>query len=237
MKRPYIVCHMMIALDGKISGEFMNTEQAEAGNREYERVNRFYAPQAWVNGRITIDENFTFYRKPDLEQNPTIYPREDFIADVSAQSFIVAIDTTGKLGWETNYVEYAGRPKAYVIEVLTNKVSDAYLSFLRKKNISYVFAGDEKLSCTTLVQKLRSEFGIETLKLSGGGKINYSFLQEGIIDELSLIIVPVADGANDTPTLFERSSHVLKSIPYAFTLKSVETTDSGCIWVRYNKGE
>lgn len=26
MNRPYIVCHMMTALDGKITGPFMNTE-------------------------------------------------------------------------------------------------------------------------------------------------------------------------------------------------------------------
>lgn len=233
MKRPYIFCHMLMSLDGKITGDFMDTDQADAGNQEYERVNRIYAPQAWVNGRITIDENFTFYRKPDLEEPVTIYPHDDFVADVPEQSFIVAIDASGKLGWEKNYVEYAGRPKAYVIEALTNRVSDAYLSFLRKRNISYVFAGDNDLSCTLLVQKLHSLFGIEKLKLSGGGTINWSFLQEGIVDELSLIIAPVVDGAIDTPTLFERSAQIFKSVPIAFTLKSVEAVSGGCLWARY----
>ena len=42
-----------------------------------------------------------------------------------------------------NYVEYAGRPKAYVIEILTEQVSDAYLTFLREKEISYIFAGTD----------------------------------------------------------------------------------------------
>ncbi len=41
---PKIVCHMMTALDGKITGPFMDTEIAEIVGEEYERTNNTYRP-------------------------------------------------------------------------------------------------------------------------------------------------------------------------------------------------
>lgn len=232
MDRPYIICHMETALDGKITGPYMDTPEAESASEEYERVNRFYHPQAWVNGRVTIDENFTFYKKPELSDCTEDIPKKDFVAE-KAESYIVAIDPSGRLGWERNYVEYAGRPKAYVIEVLTEQAGTAYLAFLRKLHISYIFAGETELNCTLAVQKLKALFGIERLKLSGGGVINWSFAKEGLIDELSVIVAPVADGAPDTPTLFERRPGDDFSGSVSFTLKSAEAAKDGCVWLRY----
>lgn len=232
MDRPYIICHMVTALDGKITGAYMETPEAESASEEYERINQFYHPQAWVNGRVTIDENFTFYKEPELPDNAPAFPKEDFVAQ-RAGNYIVAIDPSGQLGWEKNYVEYAGRPKAYVIEVLTEQVDNAYLAFLREQDISYIFAGEKAISCELAVQKLKSLFEIERLKLSGGGVINWSFAQEGLIDELSLIIAPAADGAPDTPTLFERRPDIPFNGSVSFSLKSVEAAKDGCVWLRY----
>ncbi|WP_425436675.1 hypothetical protein [Paenibacillus donghaensis] len=39
--------------------------------------------------------------------------------------------------------------------------------------------------------------------MEGGGFINGSLLSEGIIDELSRVLVPIADGASNSVTLFE----------------------------------
>ena len=233
MDRPYIICHMMTSLDGKITGPFMDTDAAGEAAEEYERINRFYAPQAWVNGRVTIDENFTFNAEPELDPHAPAYPREDYAALVGAESYLVAIDPHGRLGWQSNFVEYANRPKAYVIEVLTESVSDTYLDFLQKKHISYIFAGEDGLNCTIVVQKLKKLFGIQRLKLSGGGLVNWSFMQEGLLDELSLLLVPAADGERDTPSLFQRAEYLPVVPPAVFTLKAMEQTKGNGVWLRY----
>ena len=71
MNRPYTICHMLSALDGKIAGPFMDCSAMDPINEEYERINESYHPQAWLCGRVTTDENFTFYRKPELEEITT----------------------------------------------------------------------------------------------------------------------------------------------------------------------
>ena len=46
---------------------------------------------------------------------------KDFVAENDADDYIVAIDADGILSWDGGYVEKKGRPRAHVIEVLTEK--------------------------------------------------------------------------------------------------------------------
>lgn len=55
--KPRIICHMMTAVDGKITGPFMDTNAATIVSEEYERTNDFYSPDAWLCGRVTTEEN------------------------------------------------------------------------------------------------------------------------------------------------------------------------------------
>ncbi|WP_221404984.1 dihydrofolate reductase family protein [Apibacter adventoris] len=118
--------------------------------------------------------------------------------------------------------------------MLTGKSSNAYKDFLRRLNISYIIAGDENLDCALASEKLYELFGIETLMLSGGGYINGSFLNEGLIDELSLVVAPVTDGSPDTVTLFGRAGCLPEKPPVEFSLLAVEQLAGDCVWLRYS---
>lgn len=233
MNRPYIVCHMMTALDGKITGPYMNTAAIKGPAQEYERTNASYRPQAWLCGRVTTDENFTFYKKPALDENAPTVPQGDYVAVEGAGMYYVSVDASGRIGWASNTLKYEDRPAAHVIEVLTEKASNAYRAFLRRMEISYIVAGKNQLDCQLAAEKLKALFRIETLMLSGGGFVNWSFLQAGVVDELSLVIAPLADGENSTPTLFEQSGFLPKTAPVEFALKSVEKGLGDSVWLRY----
>lgn len=231
--RPRIICHMMTSLDGKIHGAFMDSPVTKAVDQEYERTNNTYNPDAWLCGRVTTEENFTDYRKPDLNENAPQVPQGDFIAIDDAEMYYVSIDRLGKVGWTSNTVNYTKRPPAHIIEVLSEKASNAYRDLLRRLNISYIIAGAEYINCTLASQKLKSLFGIKTLMVSGGGYINGSFLKEDLIDELSIIMAPVTDAASDTSTLFETGNYLGKIDPVAFSLKDLEKLKEGGLWLRY----
>lgn len=233
MNRPFIVCHMMTALDGKITGPYMDTTAIKGPAEEYERTNASYNPQAWLCGRVTTDENFTHFRQPDLDENAPAVPEGDYVAVEEAGMHYVSVDPSGRIGWQDNTLRYKDRPAAHVIEVLTGKASNAYRAFLRGKRISYIVAGEDRLDCRLAAEKLKSLFGIETLMLSGGGFINWSFLQEGLVDELSLVLAPLADGETDTVTLFEKCGFLPATAPVVFALKAVEKGAGDSIWLRY----
>lgn len=231
--RPRIICHMMTSLDGKIHGAFMDSPVTKAVDQEYERTNNTYNPDAWLCGRVTTEENFTDYRKPDIHKNAPQVPQGDFIAIGDSEMYYVSIDRLGKVGWTSNTVNYMKRPSAHIIEVLSEKAPNAYRDLLRRLNISYIIAGEEYIDCTLAVEKLKSLFGINTLMLSGGGYINGSFLKEGLIDELSVVLAPVTDAASDTSTLFETGNYLGKINPVEFSLIDVEKLNEGGLWLRY----
>ncbi len=237
MNRPYMFCHMLTSIDGKIMGEYMGTPECATAGEIFDSITfgkrGDYHMQGWLSGRITTDDNFTFYRKPQLDENAPPVPEGDYIINTNAPMYYISIDPHGKLGWEKNTIEYAGNT-ANVIEVLTEKADNAYKAFLRKLNIPYIIAGKETLDCRMVMEKLGRLFGFTCLMLGGGGVLNWTFIQAGLCDELNVIIAPVADGATDTPTLFEARKPLGDTTPVSFRLKSAAPMEDGSVWLRYD---
>ena len=66
----------------------------------------------------------------------------------------------------------------------------------------------------------------------GGGVTNWSFLLEGLIDELSLVLAPVADGGR-AASIFEQGRFFSSGKPAAFRLLEVKRLDGDALWPRY----
>lgn len=220
MERPYTICHILSALDGKITGAFMGTKTAQTVSEEYARIRSEYQADAWLYGTVTTKE-FTQRRKPELD-SVTEVPDGDFVAENDAALYYVSVDTQGEIGWESGIFRKAGRPDAHVIEVLTEHTAPAYRAYLRKRGVSYILAGSEMLDSKIVAEKLYRLFGIGTLLICGGGTINWTFLQQGAVDELSLLLAPAADGNPDSVTVFEKSAMLPPSNPAVFQLKNIE---------------
>lgn len=237
MKKPYIVCHMLTSLNGKISGNFMESSFSEVAGNLYETVNEGYESQGWLCGRVTM-EPFTNYHKPELKEDYVSYGREDFVAVKDAPSYLVCADSAGTLGWQQNTIKYQNRPEAHIIEILGDKASDAYVAYLREHNISYIFAGKEKVDCEIAAKKLYELFGIKTLMVSGGGLINGAFLKTGIVDEISLVVSPVIEPERGINTAFENIGEPeVRVNPNSeeFELKNVEIIEKDTLWITYKK--
>lgn len=146
----------------------------------------------------------------------------DFVAKHQTDLYYVSIDTAGEIGWDSGIYRRSGRPDCHVIEVITEKTSRLYRSYLKKRGVSYIIAGQDRLDCVLALEKLHRLFGIEKLLICGGGYVNWSFVQAGVVDELSLLLSPVADGSNDSVTIFEKLSTLPLCEPVSFSLKSME---------------
>ena len=235
MNRPYIFCHMMTSLDGKIMGNYMETPEGAAAGDVFYNIsfgkNPYYKHQGWLSVRITTDDNFTFYEKPDLDENAAKVPEGDYIAK-KTDMYYVSIDPSGRLGWKSSTLTYIDTT-AHVIEVLTEKATNAYKAFLRRLGISYIIAGSDSLDYEQTLSKLKEQFGIENLMLGGGAALNWSFIQAGMCDEVSVMIAAVADGSANTQTLFMTREGMSDDTPVAFKLQEAKVMDGDSIWLRY----
>mgnify|MGYP000643420119 FL=1 len=233
MNRPYIFCHMMTSLDGKIMGNYMETPEGAAVGDVFYNIsfgkNPYYKHQGWLSVRITTDDNFTFYEKPDLDENAAKVPEGDYIAK-KTDMYYVSIDPSGRLGWKSSTLTYIDTT-AHVIEVLTEKATNAYKAFLRRLGISYIIAGIDSLDYEQTLSKLKEQFGIENLML-GGAALNWSFIQAGMCDEVSVVIAAVADGSANTQTLFMTREGMSDDTSVAFKLQEAKVMDGDSIWLR-----
>jgi riboflavin biosynthesis pyrimidine reductase len=224
-KRPHVICHMAPSVDGRIVTA--RWKLPPSLYLEYERTARSLGADAWMIGRISMEPYAGKALVPRRKAGPPL-PRTDFVARRDAESYAIALDPSGKLTWRSGAID-----DEHVITVLTEKVSDDYLAFLRSKGVSYLFGGKAEVNLARVLAKLMLHFGIRTLLLEGGGKINGSFLAADLVDELSVLVAPVADGAIGTPTLFDVEGR--PGPARRLKLVSVEKRRGDVVWLRYRR--
>lgn len=225
-QRPKVICHMMTSLDGRILTD--GWPLSPEGRKQYEQVHASYESDGWLCGRVTMEQHFAQGTRTEAEvkQEHRGAPREDFVAPGAHDSFAFALDEHGRLAWDSNDID-----GDHVVAVLSERVSDDYLAFLRGKGVSYLLCGARDVDLALMLEKIASRFGVKTLMLEGGGRINGSLLQAGLIDEVSVIVSPVADGRMGTPALFDVEGDEVK--PHRLALESVERRADDTLWLRY----
>jgi len=228
--RPRVICHMAASVDGRIVVD--GWPASAAVRREYEQVHAGYDPDGWICGRVTM-EPFAKHVRSEAEvarEYSGTTPREDFSAPGEHDSFAFAIDGNGRLAWDSN--DIGGD---HVVAILSERVSDDYLASLRERAVSYLLAGAGDVDLPLALEKIGERFGVRTLMLEGGGRINGAMLRVGLIDEVSLLLAPVADGRIGAPSLFDIEDEAVT--PCRLTLSSMERRGNGLLWLRYSTSE
>lgn len=232
MDRPYIICHMVTSIDGKVTGKFLSDPACETATNIYYEINRNIESNGFICGRVTMEGSFTGGWYPDLsEYQPQ--PKTDWIPAELSGYYAVAFDTNGKLGWRSNRImDPDGDPGydgAQIVEVLSEAVDERYVGYLRTMQIPHIFAGKDHIDVTVALQKLTTLVGATTLLLEGGSIINGAFQRADVIDELSIVVAPVV-ADNEGKPLF------MDSDVAAFDLVDTKVQD-GVVILRYKINE
>ena len=231
-RRPRVICHMAASVDGRIVVNGWPASVAAAVRREYELVHASYRANGWICGRITMEPFAGATRREDelAREHQGGAPREDFVAPGPHGSFAFAIDPRGRLAWKSNEID-----GDHVVAVLSECVSDEYLVALRERGVSYLLAGVRDLDLEGALEKIGGRWGVRTLMLEGGGRVNGAMLRAGLVDEVSLLVAPVADGRIGTPALFDvdAGDDTDAVRPWRLVLEQVERRSEGVVWLRY----
>jgi 2,5-diamino-6-(ribosylamino)-4(3H)-pyrimidinone 5'-phosphate reductase len=221
--RPYIICHMLSTIDGRIDGSSL--KGILRGN-DYETIHAKLKGDAWACGRTTMQMHFA-EKKLFTSRSRTPAGTQPVFVARRAKSYAIVVDTMGKLRWSRN--EISGD---HLICVVSERASKEYLAYLRTKEISYIVAGKNSVDLAKAVRLLGRPFGIKRLLLEGGGHINGAFVESGLVDEISLLLVAAVDGRKDVPTVFDGiSTRVNKAVQFKLTW--VERRKNDILWLRY----
>ncbi len=207
MTRPYIICHMVTSIDGKVTGDFLFQNECAEATEIYYRINRERKADGFICGRVTMEGSFTGGWYPDLSQYQPVDQKRDFLVDDLSGFYAIAFDTHGKLGWRSNKIidpdKDPGYDGAQIIEVLSEDVDERYLGYLEAMEIPYIFAGETAIDVELALFKLKKLIGCETLLLEGGSIINGAFERAGVVDELSLVVAPVIADKDAKPLFMD----------------------------------
>ena len=220
--RPYIVCHMVASIDGRIDCSMVDKI---SGEEYYAALEQLDCPSL-LEGRVTM-EHYNAAKEPFVptEYEPVGHPSV-YIAEES-DAYMVSVDTLGHLRWNSNSID-----DVPLVCIVSERVSKEYLEMLRKQGISWIAVGNENIDLDTAMNILYEQFHVKRLALLGGGHINGGFLQAGLIDEVSLLIAPGIDGRKNGTSVFD-GIVTMENLPIHLRLTGLERLENDVIWLRY----
>lgn len=235
LNRPYIVCHMLSSLDGRSTS---GTEKWIFGDYQtlYDQLHASYNAQAWMCGRTTMEMHAESANMP-LESIEKDLPEGDFIAPHSETNFSIAVDTKGALRWRSNTItlQFEKPLDHHLVVIITQNTPKEYLAFLRSKGISYIFGGPNSINFTETFSKLKELFGIERMLLEGGAVLNGSIIPTGLIDEISILLVPMVVNNSAAHALFESKEISDPIQTFKYQLVSATPIEQQCVWLKYQR--
>lgn len=222
--KPYIVCHMMQSVDGRIACDMVDKI---SGDEYYTALDSLNCPTI-VEGKVTLQLHVTGFA-PYTPADATPVGREEIHVACRADAYAVSVDSAGTLLWTAENCREE-RPRLCLV---SERAPREYLTRLRALGLSYIATGKEQVDLRRAVEILAEHFGVKRMAVVGGGKLNGGFLDAGLLDEISVMTAPGIDGRSGQPALFDGRADGDAFLPLRLTYQSCRVLDNGVIWTRY----
>lgn len=194
MNKPYIVCHMMTSVDGRI--DCTMTEHLPGVQEYYDTLDALDAPTR-ISGRVTAELEMALPGKFEAKTAEAL-GKEAFSKAADADGYEIVVDTHGTLLWGESAEDE--RP---LLILTSEQVSKEYLAYLNGKHISWIACGKEHVDLKRACEILAAEFDVKRSAAVGGGHINAGFLAAGLLDEVSILIGAGIDGRGGMQSVFD----------------------------------
>ncbi len=214
---PYIILHNSITLDGSLTGFMpdMELHYRLAGN---------LSTEATLIGSATVitgQEMFGDGSVPPEEPGDFMVPerKEDL-------PWWIIVDSGGKLKGMLHTCRRFEYCRDLIILVSDNTPED-YLKHLVERRYRYIKTGSQKADLRSALSILYNQYGIKRIMTDTGQVLGNLLLNEGLVDEISLLVHPLIIGDKSYPVFRSISSEV------KVELLREEKYENGCIWLRY----
>jgi len=225
--RPYVICHMCTTIDGKILGDrWGKLPGGKDSATLFETTAASFGIGAWLVGTTTMKEFAGRNVKLPRAGKPVV--RRDHIANKNAKRLAIGVDAKGVLRFQENEVD-----GDHVVLLVTDRVGDDYLAHLQSAGVSHLFCGRKEVDLRVALRKLGNAFHLRKLMLQGGGKFNGSMLHAGLVDEISHVTVPVADGGAGISSFFDIPGDPPPRAAATLRLLSLKQLPGSVTWLRY----
>jgi 2,5-diamino-6-(ribosylamino)-4(3H)-pyrimidinone 5'-phosphate reductase len=183
---PKIITHNAISLDGSISGFVIDLEK-------YYAISRNYHPDAMLVGSSTAKSGMEMYSDsiPEERHADFVKPR---ITAQDKRPYWVIPDSSGLLQGRLHIFRQFEYCKDVII-LLSEKSPESYVKYLLERNYDVIISGHEDVELKKALEILANKYDCKVVMTDSGGNLNKALLEDGLVDEISLIINPtLVDG-------------------------------------------
>lgn len=224
MMKPYVICHMMASIDGRIDCDM--TDKI-SGDEYYTALDLLECPSQ-LSGKVTAEMHYA--RSEHFEGKEQAVGKTVFHKAADAEGYAIVADTHGTLLYDGNSLD--GKP---LLIITSEQATTDYLRLLEEKGVSYIAAGAERTDLVKAMDILAREFGVKRLAVCGGGHINGAVMEAGLLDEVSLQIAAGIDGRKGMAAVFDGIADSNRE-PLVLHLQSVQRMEgTDTVWMRYTK--
>ena len=225
MKRPYVIVHMMMTVDGRIDCPVV----AQVSGQEYYDALDMLGKCSKLSGRVTAALECTAVKaESTVDAHAELMDEETVNVATKSDEYTIVMDSHGRLQWQAN--EADGHP---MLCILSEDVSKSHLQKMREQGISWISTGKGHINLVHAMELAYERFGIERIAVVGGGNICGGFLAAGLVDEVSVMMAPGIDGRKGQTAVFDG---IVKDNdkPYRLKLNNVQQWEgTETIWMRY----
>ena len=182
--KPHVILNAAMTLDGKIATRTGSSEIS--GKEDLIRVHKLRkdmdAIMVGINTLLADDPRLTVHKiEADPEDNPVR----------------IVVDSKARTPLNFRILNN----EAPTIIATTESADPEKIEALEKK-ATVLKCGKDRVDLKSLMDKL-SKIEIKTMMLEGGSTLNYSMLENGLVDEVSVCVAPMIAGGSKAKTLVD----------------------------------
>ncbi|MFX0034680.1 MAG: 2,5-diamino-6-(ribosylamino)-4(3H)-pyrimidinone 5'-phosphate reductase [Candidatus Hermodarchaeota archaeon] len=184
--KPYIILSAAMTIDGKIATKKGDSELSD--KIDWKEVHKLRTEvDAIMVGKGTI-----------LKDNPKLHIKYYHHKGY----YRIVLDSNLTIPLESNIISFQQEIYPTII-CTTENVPITKVKMYEEKSVKIIKAGDgERVNLIKLLPILK-DFGINYILLEGGGNLNWSFIENDLINEIRLTIAPCIVGGKEATSLVE----------------------------------
>jgi 2,5-diamino-6-(ribosylamino)-4(3H)-pyrimidinone 5'-phosphate reductase len=197
---PKVVVYNSVSVDGAIKDFDVDVAL------HYEVASSIGA-QAMLVGSDTAKTGIEIFMKTVPAEQPIDFVKPS-IKEADERPYWVIADSRAKLQGLLHVYRQSGYGKD-VILLVSATTPKGYLEYLKARNYDYIVTGSDHVDCKAALEELNQRYGIDIVATDTGGVLASVLLEQGIVDEVQLLIAPEIVGKKAV-NLFRTLNHNIK---------------------------
>jgi 2,5-diamino-6-(ribosylamino)-4(3H)-pyrimidinone 5'-phosphate reductase len=187
---PKVIIYNYISLDGRING-------FKADKNLYYQLASQWSLDAVLMGTDTLLRNFNI-KSDELHESENFEVPE--VDKNDSRPLLVVPDSRGRIHVWSEVIR-TGLFRDILV-LCSRSTPQEYLNFLDERFIKYMVIGYEKVNLGIALEEIYTQFGVKSLRVDSGGRLNGVLLMDDLVDEIYVLVHPAMVGGTSPNSIY-----------------------------------